>query len=148
MKGAMASSAARGVQSGWHSSRRATAWLEELRFGAALGDPLQTSSGKRHSGELPRCVEGVATWRGDRWSGSTVGRGVLLKAKPMARGVVAVRHVEVETSDEVWREEDGRADLHVIGYTVARQCPRLGRWPCVARGGLLLGDDVGAARPW
>jgi hypothetical protein len=40
------------------------------------------------SGKLPRRVGGGATWRGDRCSGST--GGGLLKAKPVARGVMPV----------------------------------------------------------
>jgi hypothetical protein len=68
------SSAARVVRSGLHNSWHLAAWPEELGFGVALGDPARTSSGKRHSGELPRRVGGGATWRGDRRSGSMVGR--------------------------------------------------------------------------
>jgi hypothetical protein len=73
-KGLTARSAAHIVRSGLHSSLNATAWMKELGFGAAFGDPARTTSGKRHSGELPRRVGGGTTWRGDRRSSSTAGR--------------------------------------------------------------------------
>jgi hypothetical protein len=71
-----------------------------------------------------------------------------VKVKLAARGVVAAQHAMAETGDRVWRKEDGSVDQCVTGSMVARQCPRLDRWPCTARSGLLLGDDVGEAWPW
>jgi hypothetical protein len=110
VKGVMVSSAARGVRPGRHNLCCAAAWPEELGFGATLGDPARTSSGTVASCQSTCEVAQL----GEEVDGVAQRRGGLVKAKPVARGVVVARHAEAETGDWVWREEVGHVDLRIM----------------------------------
>jgi hypothetical protein len=51
---------------------------------------------------------------GEEIDGAAQRQGGLVTVKPVARGVVTAQHAVAQTGDQVWHEEDGRADLCIM----------------------------------